>query len=100
MKRLSNEVSCNRFRGAKDVSSRDGIFGGEDGLTKLDICKLMSNKLREEENINRTDDSIYNKRNQIIGKLKVSHDFDGNTGEGIRENDGETTFREVMLKIF
>ena len=67
------------------------------GLSKTALCKKISKKLMDDLGIDRSAESIKSKLYDLIARYKTAADNARNTGEGIREDEGEENFKEFML---
>ena len=70
-----------------------------DGVKKIQFCNNIAAKISEETTTTRDGKSVLNKIQHIERTFKEAHNFaESETGAGIRENDGETTFQDLVKK--
>jgi hypothetical protein len=70
-----------------------------DGIKKIQFCNNLAAKITEETSTSRDGKNVLNKIQHIERTFKEAHNFaESETGAGIRENDGETTFQDLVKK--
>ena len=97
---LKDERRCSKLLGAKDSSSSDKEFGGSDGLTKAAIYLEISQFIKTKNGVHRPARGVENKVNALMASYKKTNDWINNTGQGVLMEDGEVSFRELVMKKF
>lgn len=70
-----------------------------EGVKKIQFCHNLAAKISEETATIRDGKSVLNKIQHIERTFKEAHNFaESETGAGIRENDGVTTFEDLVKK--
>ena len=97
---FTDETNAQKFLGHKDHSKKEKKFGGYDGSTKIDTCKVISEFIISKTGIVRTPESVQSKLEELIGNYKKGSDFINQTGQGILADEGEETLEEVVKKKY
>ena len=70
-----------------------------DGVKKIEFCNHLAAKITAETTGTRDGKNVLNKIQHIERSFKEAHNFaESETGAGILENDGETTFQDLIKK--
>jgi len=97
---LKDERRCSKLLGAEDSSTSDKQFGGNDGLTKSAIYLEISLFIKSRNGVHRPPRGVENKVNALMASYKKTKDWINNTGQGVLLEDGEVSFRELVMKKF
>jgi len=75
---------------------------GNDGVKKITTCKELAREMRAlTTSVNRTGENVKSKIVHMEGDFRKTHEWStGETGAGILERDGETTWNEALTKMF
>eukprot|EP00557_Chaetoceros_sp_GSL56_P005734 CAMPEP_0176500946 /NCGR_PEP_ID=MMETSP0200_2-20121128/13871_1 /TAXON_ID=947934 /ORGANISM="Chaetoceros sp., Strain GSL56" /LENGTH=247 /DNA_ID=CAMNT_0017899745 /DNA_START=182 /DNA_END=925 /DNA_ORIENTATION=+ len=96
MHNRTNEQNCDRYFGSQ-VSSSNNSNIAEKAVTKNDLCKEIVERIEQDIGIsNRTVNSVRAKIDGLISAFKIADEFALNTGQGIKENEGEERFVECV----
>ena len=96
---ITDEKNSDKYFGAEDTSSKNG-FSVEDGVSKLGLCKQISELILLKNGNNRSPDSVRSKIDDLMSRFKVTHDWIFATGQGVRETEGEENFKQIVIDKF
>jgi hypothetical protein len=78
-----------------------GKFCGKknDGIKKIQFCQALADKMTQETTSKRDGKSLLSKIQHIERSWRLAHNFaTSETGAGIKENDGEGQFKDIVNK--
>ena len=79
----------------------DDYRNGTGGKTKIQRCAMISDMIKDAGVVKECSaGDILNKIQSYERACKIAADFANNTGEGIRETDGEASLNQLVLKRF
>jgi len=75
---------------------------GNDGVKKITTCKELAQEMWAlTTSVNRTGENVKSKIVHMEGDFRKTHEWStGETGAGILERDGETTWKDALTKMF
>ena len=95
---LSDKINASNYFSQRDTSEQDSSFGKDDGCSKMSIG--ISKLMEQEIGIHRPASAIKSKTNCLVGQFKVALDESKNIGHGIKLEQDETSFCELMIGRF
>jgi len=93
---LKDERRCSHLLGAEDSNEGENHFGGKNGMTKAAIYLEISVFFKARNGVDRSPKSIECKVNSLMSSYKKTKDCINNTGQGVLQEDGELSFRELV----
>ena len=94
---LTDQENANLYFGAKDTS-KSSSFQTEDGETKRGLCNKIARLIEEQTKSKRSTSAVRAKIADIFQLYKETSDWISQTGQGVKENEGEERFLEVVQK--
>ena len=86
---LLKEGNYRKFRGGTETK----------GMRKIDYGKSLSLQMRDAGcRVPRSADAVVKKIQELETKFVQAHDWANNTGQGVREQDGQETFENLVLQ--
>ena len=84
---MLKERNCRKFRGGTEAK----------GLRKIDYGKTLSLQMKDTGCcVPRSADAVVKKIQELETKFVQAHDWGNNTGQGVREQDGQETFENLV----
>jgi hypothetical protein len=96
---ITEETNADRYFGAEETRSKTG-FSTDDGVTKNALCKLISERIHQENGVERSPASVRSKIDDLVARFKSTNDWIFATGQGVRETEGESNFRDIVISKF
>ena len=96
---ITDEQNADKYFGAEESSSKNG-FAIEDGISKLGLCKQISELILETNGNDRSADSVRSKIDDLVSRFKATSDWVFATGQGVRETEGEENFKQIVRDKF
>jgi hypothetical protein len=70
-----------------------------EGVKKISFCNMLADKMSKETSSKRNGKNVLSKIQHIQRSFREAHNFaESETGAGILENDGETTFENIVKR--
>ena len=85
---LMEESNYSKFRGHKNNGTRKTRYG-----------QIISDMMRQAGcRVERSAEAVVKKIQEIESKFCAAHDWANNTGQGVKETDGNATFEELVMR--